>query len=156
MEENAVKLWFNGCTSIFPLLHANNPETKASRTNPNFFLIRKTPFTEVSLSPQTRSCGITRCLRKAPSNHATLVTAEAFHEQSSRTSLIERLQVKGSCPLRLLRDDGDWSEDGFWVVVEFLRHASRSHQILRVLFLLASSSVSFSVAGPWVGKYLCC
>lgn len=73
--------------------------------------------------------------------------------------------MRGSCPLRLLRDDGYWNRDQFWAVVDFLRHASRSHQILRVLFLLASllglfvlasASVTVSVAGLFLLEISIC
>ncbi|KAK4772765.1 hypothetical protein SAY86_014540 [Trapa natans] len=107
---------------LSPMLSSDNPKPgMASQTITNIFLIRKSQVREASLKkPQSRSRGIiTRCLLNAPGN-----------EQSSHTSLIGRLLVKGSSPLRLLQHDGDWSEDLFWAVVEFLRHASRSHQIL--------------------------
>ncbi|KAG6726062.1 hypothetical protein I3843_02G049600 [Carya illinoinensis] len=46
--------------------------------------------------------------------------------------LLAKLRQKNSCPLQTLRDDGDWTEDHFWAVIRFLKHASRSHEILQV------------------------
>ncbi|VVB01208.1 unnamed protein product [Arabis nemorensis] len=48
------------------------------------------------------------------------------------SSLLRRLGIPGSCPLRLLQEDGDWSKDHFWAVIRFLRHSSRLHEILPV------------------------
>ncbi|CAH8336211.1 unnamed protein product [Eruca vesicaria subsp. sativa] len=47
-------------------------------------------------------------------------------------SLPRRLNHPGSCPLRLLQEDGDWSKDQFFAVIRFLRHSSRLHEILPV------------------------
>ncbi|XP_030533883.1 pentatricopeptide repeat-containing protein At4g14190, chloroplastic isoform X2 [Rhodamnia argentea] len=60
------------------------------------------------------------------------VLVEAFHEHRRLNSLLQRLSEKGSCPLRMLEDDGDWTRDQFWAVVKSLRHASRSLEILKV------------------------
>lgn len=174
MENNALRLWFNGGSSIIPLLPTNNHKTRTPITD--IIILRRTPITEASVKPQYRprhgSGRIPQYPREASPtsspNPASLIAAKAFDEQSTYTSLVERLQVQGSCPLRLLRDDGYWNRDQFWAVVDFLKHASRSHQILRVLFwllpllslcllqdlfvlfLLASSSVTMSVAGLFV------
>ena len=75
--------------------------------------------------------------------HTTLLV-ETFHEHRRLKSLLKRLSKAGSCPLRLLREDGDWSKEHFWAVVRFLRHASRFEEILQVLFLFfCTPSVCF-------------
>ncbi|PKI61158.1 pentatricopeptide repeat-containing protein At4g14190, chloroplastic [Punica granatum] len=114
-----------------------------------FFLLPRAPITEASLKPQCRTrpnCGSSRDPQSrhhlpeaAPTtsspNHAPLIAAEAYGgEQGSRSSPVERLRVKDSCPLQELREnDGDWSRDRFWANVKSLRHASRSREILRLL-----------------------
>lgn len=50
--------------------------------------------------------------------------------------MLKKLGKKDSCPLQLLREDGDWSKEHFWAVVEFLKHASRFDEILQVILLL--------------------
>ncbi|KAF3456699.1 hypothetical protein FNV43_RR01353 [Rhamnella rubrinervis] len=63
--------------------------------------------------------------------HTTLLV-ETFHEHRRLKSLLGKLSKKDSCPLRLLSEDGDWSKEQFWAVVEFLKHASRFNEILQV------------------------
>ncbi|KAF8014157.1 hypothetical protein BT93_H0103 [Corymbia citriodora subsp. variegata] len=69
--------------------------------------------------------------RCSSTQHRALLV-EAFHEHQRLNSLLQRLGEEGSCPLRMLEDDGDWTRDQFWAVVKSLRHASRSHEILKV------------------------
>ncbi|KAG2299293.1 hypothetical protein Bca4012_010863 [Brassica carinata] len=55
-----------------------------------------------------------------------------IHHHRFLNSLPRRLSHPGSCPLRLLQEDGDWSKDRFFAVIRFLRHSSRLHEILPV------------------------
>lgn len=61
-----------------------------------------------------------------------LLSDSHHHHQRFLSSLLRRLDRPGSCPLRLLQEDGDWSKDHFWAVIRFLRHSSRLHDILPV------------------------
>ncbi|KAM7266176.1 hypothetical protein ACFE04_004073 [Oxalis oulophora] len=63
--------------------------------------------------------------------HTTLVV-ESYHQHQSLNELIVRLKRKGSCPLQLLTEDGDWTKDYFWAVIVFLVNTSRSSEILQV------------------------
>ena len=67
-----------------------------------------------------------------PSDHTTLLV-ESFHQHRMLNALREKLQKKGSCPLQILQEDGDWSKDRFWAVVRYLKLSSRSTDILQVL-----------------------
>ncbi|CAN7066721.1 hypothetical protein IGI04_039576 [Brassica rapa subsp. trilocularis] len=56
-----------------------------------------------------------------------------IHHNRFLNSLLQRLSHPGSCPLRLLQEDGDWSKDQFFAVIRFLLpHSSRLHHILPV------------------------
>ncbi|KAG2275291.1 hypothetical protein Bca52824_057846 [Brassica carinata] len=56
-----------------------------------------------------------------------------IHQNRFLSSLPRRLSHPGSCPQRLLQEDGDWSKDQFFAVIRFLlRHSSRLHEILPV------------------------
>ncbi|KAF4374584.1 hypothetical protein G4B88_004836 [Cannabis sativa] len=47
-------------------------------------------------------------------------------------NLFNKLNKTDSCPLQLLKQDGDWTKQNFWAVVTFLRHHSRSLEILQL------------------------
>ncbi|CAH2079256.1 unnamed protein product [Thlaspi arvense] len=58
--------------------------------------------------------------------------SDSYHHHRFLNSLLRRLELPGSCPLRLFQEDGDWSKDQFWAVIRFLRNSSRPHEILPV------------------------
>ena len=64
--------------------------------------------------------------------HTTLLV-ETFHDHRGFKTLLKRLTREGSCPLRMLEEDGDWTKDHFWAVVRFLTKASRANEIPQVL-----------------------
>ncbi|XP_018721857.2 pentatricopeptide repeat-containing protein At4g14190, chloroplastic [Eucalyptus grandis] len=86
-----------------------------------------------SRSPDTRfrSRHEIEAPRRGSAQHRAILV-EAFHEHRRLNALLQRLGEEGSCPLRLLEGDGDWTRDQFWAVVKSLRHASRSHEVLKV------------------------
>ncbi|GMH20262.1 hypothetical protein Nepgr_022103 [Nepenthes gracilis] len=57
-------------------------------------------------------------------------------------SLTQKLNKKGSSPLQVLKDDGDWSEDQFWAVIEFLAQTSSFEEIPRVFDMWKNLSKS--------------
>ncbi|XP_043812284.1 pentatricopeptide repeat-containing protein At4g14190, chloroplastic-like, partial [Manihot esculenta] len=63
--------------------------------------------------------------------HRTLLV-ESYHEHKRLKILLAKLNKKGSCPLEMLQDDGDWSKDHFWAVIRFLKQSSRTKEILQV------------------------
>jgi hypothetical protein len=107
---------------------SNNIFPKTTLTKPS----RKFPFltTQTSLS----------CLQPSPAHsngtRYTTLPVETSYEHQKIRDLLEKLGKKNACPLLILRDDGDWTKDQFWAVVRFLKHASRSHEILQVLSIL--------------------
>ncbi|XP_010532713.1 PREDICTED: pentatricopeptide repeat-containing protein At4g14190, chloroplastic [Tarenaya hassleriana] len=89
-------------------------------------------------SSKTLNPDILRCIppssaaeATSPAKHTTMLV-ESYHEHRYLSSLLRRLCRRGSCPLRLLQEDGDWSKDHFWAIVRFLHHSSRFHEILPV------------------------
>ncbi|XP_010440519.1 PREDICTED: pentatricopeptide repeat-containing protein At4g14190, chloroplastic-like [Camelina sativa] len=62
----------------------------------------------------------------------TSLLSDDYNHHRFVSSLTRRLGRPGSCPLRLLQEDGDWRKDHFWAVIRFLRHSSRLHEILPV------------------------
>ncbi|PON95521.1 Pentatricopeptide repeat [Trema orientale] len=99
---------------------------------------RPKPFTPSRLSLSLRS---SQQRRTSSTEHTTLLV-DTFHEHRMLKSLLRRLSKMGSCPLRLLRQDGDWTKDHFWAVVAFLRHHSRSMEILQVFDMWKSIETS--------------
>ncbi|KDP32571.1 hypothetical protein JCGZ_13121 [Jatropha curcas] len=63
--------------------------------------------------------------------HKTLLM-ESYHEHQKLKILLAKLNMKGSCPLQILHDDGDWSKDQFWFTIRFLKHSFRSEEVLQV------------------------
>ncbi|KAK9009707.1 hypothetical protein V6N11_036235 [Hibiscus sabdariffa] len=66
--------------------------------------------------------------------HTTLLV-ETYHHHRRLRALLEKLEKEGSCPLQILRDDGDWTKNDFWAAIRFLKHASRSNEILQVFHI---------------------
>ncbi|KAK8493011.1 hypothetical protein V6N13_060503 [Hibiscus sabdariffa] len=66
--------------------------------------------------------------------HTTLLV-ETYHHHRRLRALLEKLEKEGSCPLQILRDDGDWTKNDFWAAIRFLKHASRSNEILQVFHM---------------------
>lgn len=98
----------------------------------------KTFFLPCSLSTHPRPHFHPHRLRLSNNNNSTKHTnplAENFNDNKSLAALIKKLSDEASCPLQILRDDGDWSKKHFWAVIRFLQRASRSAQILQVPFL---------------------
>lgn len=81
------------------------------------------------------SVGSSSSRQDSSTEHTTLLV-ETFHEHRKFKTLLKRLSKNDSCPMRLLREDGDWSKEHFWAVVRFLRHGSRTKEIVQVLFLV--------------------
>lgn len=66
---------------------------------------------------------------------STFLLSDIHDNRVFLSSLPRRLSHPGSCPLRLLQEDGDWSKDQFFALIRFLLpHSSRLHQILPVNF----------------------
>ncbi|KAJ0092837.1 hypothetical protein Patl1_26124 [Pistacia atlantica] len=63
--------------------------------------------------------------------HTTLLV-ETYHQHQALKSLIQRLNNKRSCPLKILQHDGDWTKPHFWAVIRFLQTSSRSTLISEV------------------------
>ncbi|KAG7615908.1 Pentatricopeptide repeat-containing protein chloroplastic [Arabidopsis thaliana] len=78
-----------------------------------------------------RPSSLRRSLPLSINGDATQPTS-LLHHHRFLSSLTRRLSLSGSCPLRLLQEDGDWSKDHFWAVIRFLRQSSRLHEILPV------------------------
>ncbi|ESQ56233.1 hypothetical protein EUTSA_v10027442mg [Eutrema salsugineum] len=80
------------------------------------------------------SSSLRRCSSSSvDATQSTSLLSDSYHHHHRfLNSLPRRLSRTGSCPLRLLREDGDWSKHQFWAVVRFLRHSSRLHEILPV------------------------
>ncbi|XP_062109269.1 pentatricopeptide repeat-containing protein At4g14190, chloroplastic [Humulus lupulus] len=94
-----------------------------STPNPSYSIKPKPfPVPCLSLSSATTS---------STTQHTTLLV-DTFHEHRILKNLIKKLSRTGSCPLQLLRQDGDWTKENFWAVVTSLRHQSRSMEILQV------------------------
>ncbi|XP_024028541.1 pentatricopeptide repeat-containing protein At4g14190, chloroplastic [Morus notabilis] len=72
--------------------------------------------------------------QNSSTEHTTLLV-ETFHEHRKFKTLLKRLSKNDSCPMRLLREDGDWCKEHFWAVVRFLRHGSRTKEIVQVFDL---------------------
>ncbi|KAJ8774378.1 hypothetical protein K2173_011627 [Erythroxylum novogranatense] len=68
----------------------------------------------------------------ASSTKHTTLLVETYYEHQSLRALLHKLNKKGSLPLRILRDDGDWSKDHFWTVIKFLKRSTRCNEILQV------------------------
>ena len=101
-------------------------------------------FSGTQFPKATRYCCLSSLRPSPPAPHSssskthTTLLVETYHHHRRLKALLERLE-KDSCPLQILRDDGDWTKDNFWAVIRFLRHASRSNEILQVRFLFALS-----------------
>lgn len=65
----------------------------------------------------------------------TAFLLDTFHEKQRLGSLLEKLNKKGSSPVQILKDEGDWSKDHFWIVIRFLQSASRSKEAPQVFDL---------------------
>ena len=130
-------------------------QTRLFNTNILFsktlFTKPKTLFTPSSLSSHPHSRFQTHHLqlshRDNPTKHTTLLKIESFHENDSLELFIQKLSNKASSPLQLLRDDGDWGKQQFWAVIGFLKRASRSSEILQVIFLLLFFCTFFCIYG---------
>ncbi|KAJ4886411.1 hypothetical protein Rs2_26159 [Raphanus sativus] len=94
-----------------PLWNSNTRFLTSLIAKPNLISLRR------SLPPLSLDC--------SAEDHPTQST-------SLLNSLRRRLRHPGSCPLRLLQEDGDWSKDQFFAAIRFFRHSSRLHHILPV------------------------
>lgn len=120
--KSSLRLRFPYSASSYPF-YPNKSSCLPSKTPP------AEPYTKLLLPPATRAVPT-----HSPTKHATLLL-DTFHEHHTLKALLSDLQKRDSCPLLLLKDHGDWNRDHFWVVVKFLREASRSHEILKVLLV---------------------
>ncbi|KAL7209389.1 hypothetical protein ACSBR1_031009 [Camellia fascicularis] len=57
---------------------------------------------------------------------------DSFHENKDLKTLLEKLKKRGSDPIQILKDDGDWTKDHFWAVLRFLLQSSRSKDVPQV------------------------
>ncbi|KAJ0074523.1 hypothetical protein Patl1_37584 [Pistacia atlantica] len=65
--------------------------------------------------------------------HTTLpLLVETYHQHQALKALIQRLNNKRSCPLKILQHDRDWTKPHFWAVIRFLQTSSRSTLIPHV------------------------
>ena len=115
----------------------------------------KTLFTPSSLSSHSHSRLQTHHLQLShnnnPTKHTTLLV-ETLHENERLGVLIQKLSNKDSSPLQILRDDGDWNKQHFWAVIRFLKDASRSSEILPVIFLLLPLHFLSHIVTPKIKK----
>ncbi|KAJ0074497.1 hypothetical protein Patl1_37530 [Pistacia atlantica] len=63
--------------------------------------------------------------------HTTLLF-ETYHQHQALKALIQRLNNKCSCPLKILQHDRDWTKPHFWAVIRFLQASCRSTLIPQV------------------------
>ncbi|KAF7837060.1 pentatricopeptide repeat-containing protein [Senna tora] len=124
------------------LLHLHlhlHPKCRIAKAWNTLFLVAplRKPFAKfLSLTTQVRRSSInfspTDTFQDSTSvKHKTLLV-ETYHEHRRLKTLLQKLQKRHSSPLQILSEDGDWSKDHFWTVVRFLKHASRSKEILQV------------------------
>ncbi|XP_028118672.1 pentatricopeptide repeat-containing protein At4g14190, chloroplastic [Camellia sinensis] len=66
------------------------------------------------------------------SRKQTTPFVDTFHENKDLKTLLEKLKKRGSDPLQILKDDGDWTKDHFWAVLRFLLESSRSKDVPQV------------------------
>ncbi|XWS09249.1 hypothetical protein CRYUN_Cryun40dG0069800 [Craigia yunnanensis] len=98
-------------------------------------------FSGTQFPKATRYCCLSSLRPSPPAPHSssskthTTLLVETYHHHRSLKALLERLEKEDSCPLQILRDDGDWTKENFWAVIRFLRHASRSNEILQVFHM---------------------
>ncbi|EEF46020.1 pentatricopeptide repeat-containing protein, putative [Ricinus communis] len=105
-------------------------KTWKCNSNSNKFLLSNIPIIK-TFSCFRRSAPLHAISQDNSIKHNTLLV-ESYHEHQRLKALLARLNKKGSCPLQMLQDDADWSKDHFWAVIRFLRHSSRSDEILQV------------------------
>ncbi|GMP78184.1 hypothetical protein CsSME_00034224 [Camellia sinensis var. sinensis] len=70
--------------------------------------------------------------RRNNSRKQTTPFVDTFHENMDLKTLLEKLKKRGSDPLQILKDDGDWTKDHFWAVLRFLLESSRSKDVPQV------------------------
>ncbi|CAL5347803.1 unnamed protein product [Camellia sinensis] len=63
------------------------------------------------------------------SRKQTIHFVDTFRENKDLKTLLEKLKKRGSDPLQILKDDGDWTKDHFWAVFRFLLQSSRSKEV---------------------------
>ncbi|KAJ0080907.1 hypothetical protein Patl1_10717 [Pistacia atlantica] len=63
--------------------------------------------------------------------HTTLLF-ETYHQHQALKALIQRLNNKRSCPLKILQHDRDWTKPHFWAVIHFLQTSCMSTLIPQV------------------------
>ncbi|KAG9446019.1 hypothetical protein H6P81_012147 [Aristolochia fimbriata] len=63
--------------------------------------------------------------------HTTLLV-DSFHQNQSLRDLLAKLRRKGSDPLQLLKDEGDWNKQHFWAVMKYLKETFRMKEALQV------------------------
>ncbi|KAL1219284.1 Pentatricopeptide repeat-containing protein [Cardamine amara subsp. amara] len=85
--------------------------------------------------PSSLRCFLSLSLDGDTIQPTSLLSDRYHHNHRFQNSLLRRLNRPGSCPLRLLQEDGDWSKDRFWSVIRFLRNSSRLHEILPVFYV---------------------
>ncbi|XP_077226995.1 pentatricopeptide repeat (PPR) superfamily protein [Tasmannia lanceolata] len=78
------------------------------------------PFKSYSANSQNNS-----------TEHTTLLV-ESFHQNQKLKALVEKLRAKDLNPLHLLRHEGDWTKEQFWVVMKFLKETDRMKEALQV------------------------
>ncbi|KAJ0102746.1 hypothetical protein Patl1_05676 [Pistacia atlantica] len=69
---------------------------------------RNIPFTYNFFSKALNTKPITYSLHNS-SKHTTLLN-ETYHQHQAFLALIQRLNNKRSCPLKILQHDGDWTK----------------------------------------------
>ncbi|XP_050238614.1 pentatricopeptide repeat-containing protein At4g14190, chloroplastic-like [Mercurialis annua] len=115
---NQISTLQNNFTTFYPY--------KFDATNPNFL------FSKIKITKPVTCFNPSHAISHDNSTKHKTLLVESFHEHQRFKELLARLNKKGSCPLLMLEEDGDWSKDHFWTVIRFLRQCSRSDEILQV------------------------
>lgn len=115
-------------THHLPFKHS--PILKTKKPHNPIFLKPFPEYPRVHLCPPRISPNHT--FSQTSSLHHKTLLLDTYHHHRTLKFLLKRLQKQDSSPLHVLQEDGDWSNDHFWVVIRFLRHASRAKQIPQV------------------------
>ncbi|XP_068665878.1 pentatricopeptide repeat-containing protein At4g14190, chloroplastic [Aristolochia californica] len=85
----------------------------------------------ISSAPPTYGTPKPETPQNFSAQHTTLLV-DSFHQNQSLRALLAKLRRKGSDPLQLLKDEGDWSKQHFWAVMNYLKETFRIKEALQV------------------------
>ncbi|KAJ8648830.1 hypothetical protein MRB53_001853 [Persea americana] len=110
-----------------------------------------------SSSPPLKSQAPESNPQSISTKHTTQLV-ETFHQNQKLRTLLQKIQRKGSDPLQLLREEGDWTKEQFWAVMRLLKETSRMQQALQVFDFWKSieksriSEVNYMKFIEWLSK----